>query len=110
MLFIGTSDDEKLQELANLKELGHARIPLTSPKKRDVILVDRAAGENPGLVNGDYYVIELCSKSGGRIYANVCLRGLVGMPIAELTRCREKTWKFCLFQALVALLAKTQIR
>lgn len=100
-----------MQEMANLKELGHARIPFTFPLKREVLMVDRACGERPGLVDGDYIVYELLSDKGfSRTYATVCIRGLTGMHLAELKRTRETTWKFCLYQAIVALLAKTQLR
>ncbi|XP_033226602.1 uncharacterized protein LOC117179071 [Belonocnema kinseyi] len=95
------------------KGLGHARIPRTHPKIAKYLMVDRAAGENPGLVDGDYILLEFSSKKKGkRIYADVCLRGLKGMHIVELSprREREKTWKFCFYQAVVALLAKTQLR
>ncbi|XP_014213227.1 uncharacterized protein LOC106642819 [Copidosoma floridanum] len=105
-----SSDEEELVEMANLKELGHAVIPRTLPKKRNVILVDRACGESPGLVEGDYVVFELVSKKATRSYTNICLRGTTGMHLGELERVRERTWKFCLFQALVALLTKTQFR
>lgn len=106
-----SSDDERLQELAHQKELVHARIPYTYPKKQDVLLIDRASGEHPGLVDGDYATFELLTKKGvARTYANVCLRGLTGMHLAELERSRERTWKFCLYQALVALLTRTQLR
>ncbi|XP_008204179.1 uncharacterized protein LOC103315718 [Nasonia vitripennis] len=106
-----SSDDERLQELAHQKELVHARIPYTYPKKRSILLIDRASGEHPGLVDGDYVTFELLTKKGvPRTYANVCLRGLTGMHLAELERTRETTWKFCLYQALVALLTKTQLR
>lgn len=100
-----------MQEMAALKELVHPRIPLSYPKKLDVQMVDRSTGESPGLVFGDYTIFDLESKKGDhRTYATVTLRGLVGMHMVELEREREKSWKFCLFQGLVALLAKTQLR
>lgn len=107
-----SSDDERQQELAHQKELIHARIPFTRPKADDTQFVDVACGEQPGLVDGDYVVFHLNSaKCGGpRTYTNVHLAGLAGMHLAELGRARDKTWKFCMFQALVALLAKTQLR
>ena len=108
-----TSDDEPKDDYADHKELGHARIPRTCPKSTKYLLVDRAAGEDPGLVDGDYILFQLASKKKGkRTYADVCLRGLKGMHIVELSpkRAREKTWKFCFYQAVVALLAKTQLR
>ena len=86
------------------------RLPINCPKKNEILLVDRAIGDNPGLVAGDYILYELVSKKGSRIYANVCLRGLVGMHLVELERTRENTWKFCLYQAVTALLARTQFR
>ncbi|XP_058808704.1 uncharacterized protein LOC131674205 [Phymastichus coffea] len=106
-----SSEDEMQRELAHQKELGLARIPFTYRKDDDPQLVDRDIGDTPGLVYGDYVIFQLTSqKCGDRTYANVCLRGTTGMHLAELGRAREKTWKFCVFQALVALLAKTQLR
>ena len=102
--------DVDLEELANLKELGHARIPVTCTTKSDRIFVDQACGEQPGLVYGDYAIVKFRSKGINRTLTTVTLRGLDGMQIAELKREKIKTWKFCLFQALVALLAKTQLR
>ncbi|KAG7204590.1 hypothetical protein KM043_005009 [Ampulex compressa] len=108
-----TSLDKAKRDFSDRKELGHARIPTVCPKLTKESLVDRAAGERPGLVDGDYVVFELPSKTkGDRIYADVCLRGLKGMHLPELgpLRERKKTWKFCFYQAVVALLAKTQLR
>lgn len=100
-------------DLANRKELGHVRAPVPCPESK-LGLVDRAAGERPGLVDGDYVLVELATENPqvGRTYANVVLRGLKGMHLPELSPLRERrsTWKFCLYQALVALLAKTQLR
>lgn len=101
------------KDFSDRKELGHARIPQVCPPPTRYTLVDRAAGEQPGLVDGDYIVFELPSKTrGNRVYADVCLRGLKGMHLLELglLRQRRKTWKFCFYQAVVALLAKTQLR
>lgn len=101
-------------DLANRKELGHVRAPVPCPVPKSNLMVDRAAGERPGLVDGDYVVVELATEGqqGKRVYANVVLRGLKGMHLPELGPLRERkgTWKFCLYQALVALLAKTQLR
>ncbi|XP_024937778.1 uncharacterized protein LOC107264810 isoform X2 [Cephus cinctus] len=113
-----SEEREELLELpkenfAERKELGHARIPPACPTIKSNLMVDRAAGEHPGLVDGDYVIFELVSKKkGNRTYADVCLRGMKGMHLQELegSRSREKTWKFCFYQALVALLAKTQLR
>lgn len=99
--------------MANRKELGHARLPEICPKMTKSFMVDRDAGERPGLVDGDYVVFEFYSKKRGpRVYADVCLRGLKGMHLIELSdlRDRRSTWKFCFYQAIVALLAKTQLR
>ncbi|CAK9805070.1 hypothetical protein ANTPLA_LOCUS4312 [Anthophora plagiata] len=104
--------DDPNKDYSDRKELGHARIPQTCPLPTKELLVDRAAGEQPGLVNGDYIVFELPSKArGNRVYADVCLRGLKGMHLPELglLRTRKNTWKFCFYQAVVALLAKTQL-
>lgn len=101
------------KDYSDRKELGHARIPQTCPLPTKEMLVDQAAGEQPGLVDGDYIIFELPSKTrGNRIYADVCLRGLKGMHLPELgpLRMRKNTWKFCFYQAIVALLAKTQLR
>ncbi|XP_023315140.1 uncharacterized protein LOC106652243 [Trichogramma pretiosum] len=107
----GTSDDERMEEMAHQKELGHARIPVTKPKPDIKVTIDRACGNQPGLVFGDYIYWSLTSKNNARLeYANVCLRGLTGMHLGELSRSRRTTWKFCLYQAMVALLAKTQLR
>lgn len=101
-------------DLANRKELGHVRAPVPCPVLKSNLMVDRAAGERPGLVDGDYVLVELATgdAQGKRVYANVVLRGLKGMHLPELSPLRERrnTWKFCLYQALVALLAKTQLR
>ncbi|KAI4504883.1 hypothetical protein M0802_000433, partial [Mischocyttarus mexicanus] len=99
-------------DFAMRKELGHARVPPNCPKLNK-FYVDRASGEKPGLVDGDYVIFQLSSKKKGvRVYADVCLRGLKGMHLVELAsfRNRQKTWKFCFYQAIVALLAKTQLR
>jgi len=71
--------------------------------------VDRAVGERSGLVDGDYVIVKLPSD---RVYASVVLRGLKGMHLLEMNSLRERknTWKFCFYQAVVALLAKTQLR
>ncbi|KAF7419090.1 hypothetical protein HZH68_001743 [Vespula germanica] len=101
------------EDFASMKEVGHARIPPICPKITKSFLVDRDVGERPGLVDGDYVIFEFYSKKkGARAYADVCLRGLKGMHLLELGsyRNREKTWKFCFYQAIVALLAKTQLR
>ncbi|XP_012282082.1 uncharacterized protein LOC105700631 [Orussus abietinus] len=108
-----SSLDNAKEDYADFKELGHARIPETCPKKEKNLLVDRAAGEHPGLVDGDYIVSVLSSKKrSDRVYATVCLRGLKGMHLPELdvSRTRWGTWKFCFYQAVVALLVKTQLR
>ncbi|XP_011139199.2 uncharacterized protein LOC105183045 [Harpegnathos saltator] len=101
-------------DLANRKELGHVRAPVPCPEAKSDFMVDRAAGERPGLVDGDYVVLELAAENsqGKRAHANVVLRGLKGMHLPELSplRARRATWKFCFYQALVALLAKTQLR
>ncbi|XP_014483133.1 PREDICTED: uncharacterized protein LOC106748781 [Dinoponera quadriceps] len=101
-------------DLAGRKELGHVRAPVPCPTPKSDLMVDRAAGERPGLVDGDYVVVELATDGpyGKCVYANVVLRGLKGMHLPELSPLRERrnTWKFCLYQALVALLAKTQLR
>ncbi|XP_015191552.1 PREDICTED: uncharacterized protein LOC107074545 [Polistes dominula] len=101
------------EDFAMRKELGHARLPQICPPKLNKFYVDRDAGERPGLVDGDYVIFQLFSKKKGfRVYADVCLRGLKGMHLVELgsSRDRQKTWKFCFYQAVVALLAKTQLR
>jgi hypothetical protein len=105
-----SSDDEKLEELARKKELVHARIPITYLIEQENIKVDRACGERIGLVDGDCIIYELDCGEQSRTYANLCLRGLVGMHLEELKRIRQKTWKFCLFQNIIALLVKTQLR
>ncbi|KAK9300682.1 hypothetical protein QLX08_006716 [Tetragonisca angustula] len=106
--------EDPAKDYSDRKELGHARIPQSCPPPCKMSMsVDRAAGEQPGLVNGDYIIFELPSKTqGNRIYADVCLRGLKGMHLPELgaLRTRRKTWKFCFYQAIVSLLVKTQLR
>lgn len=94
---------------ANRKELDHARVPIFDPEARQKLTADRAVGERPGLVDGDYVIVELPFN---RVYANVVLRGLKGMHLLEMSSLRERkhTWKFCFYQAVVALLAKTQLR
>ncbi|KAI4490430.1 hypothetical protein M0804_003374 [Polistes exclamans] len=111
---IGEKLTRRLKEdFAMRKELGHARLPPICCPKLNKFYVDRDAGERPGLVDGDYVIFQLSSKKKGvRVYADVCLRGLKGMHLVELgsSRDRQKTWKFCFYQAVVALLAKTQLR
>ncbi|EZA54012.1 hypothetical protein X777_05861 [Ooceraea biroi] len=104
--------DQK-RDSANRRELAHVRAPVPCPKSKLELLVDRTTGERPGLVNGDYVIVELASEGlNKRVYANVVLRGLKGMHLLELNTLRERrsTWKFCFYQAIVALLAKTQLR
>lgn len=102
------------KRFVNRRELGHVRAPVPCPKsKLESVVVDRAIGERSGLVNGDYVIVELASEeTDKRVYANVVLRGLKGMHLVELSTLRERrnTWKFCFYQAIVALLAKTQLR
>ncbi|XP_011500434.1 PREDICTED: uncharacterized protein LOC105364245 [Ceratosolen solmsi marchali] len=105
-----SSEDEKLEELAHKKELIHARIPTTRVTSYDPVMIDRACGERIALVDGDCIVYELDCGEMNRSYANLCLRGMVGMHLEELQRVRARTWKFCLFQNIVALLVKTQLR
>lgn len=102
---------DRRNDFANRKELGHVRAPVSCPKSKLESKVDRASGECPGLVNGDYVIVEL-EGPNKRVYANVVLRGLKGMHLLELSALRERknTWKFCFYQAVVALLAKTQLR
>lgn len=105
--------EDQANDYSDRKELGHARIPqiCTLPHKES--LVDRCTGEKFGLVDGDYIIFELPSKARGtRIYADVCLRGMKGMHLPELSmmRARKNTWKFCFYQGIIALLAKTQLR
>ncbi|XP_076627672.1 uncharacterized protein LOC143344925 [Colletes latitarsis] len=105
--------EDPKKDFSDRKELGHARIPQVCPLPTKETMVDRAAGEQPGLVDGDYIIFELPSRTrGNRIYADVCLHGMKGMHLLELglLRQRQKTWKFCFYQAIVALLAKTQLR
>lgn len=94
------------------KELGHPRIPVTCFKQEKYYLIDRSIGDKPGLVDGDYIIIELSSLNDNEklVYSQVCLRGLKGMHLMELNRQRDNTWKFCFYQCVVALLAKTQLR
>ncbi|XP_011692991.1 PREDICTED: uncharacterized protein LOC105453034 [Wasmannia auropunctata] len=101
--------DERKSDFANRKELGHARVLVPRPGAKLKLLVDRATGERHGLVNGDYVTVMLPSK---RVYANVVLRGTKGMHLLEMSSLRERknTWKFCFYQAVVALLVKTQLR
>ncbi|XP_076299845.1 uncharacterized protein LOC143218508 [Lasioglossum baleicum] len=105
--------DDPINDYSERKELGHARIPPICPSLAKEWMVDRAAGEQPGLVDGDYIIFELPSKGKvTKIYADRCIHGLRGMHLPELglKRQRRKTWKFCFYQAIVALLAKTQLR
>lgn len=109
MLFADDSEEDELEELAKMKELNHARVPITELKKgEDKMLVDRCCGPSTGLVFGDYIVVELKSSEASRSIAYVTLHGLKGMHIAELEREFETAWKFDMYQAMVALLAKTQ--
>lgn len=105
---------EQRSDFANRKELGHVRARVQCPDPKLELLVDRAIGERPGLVDGDYVIVELDAAEGQdrRVYANVVLRGLKGMHLPELSSLRERrnTWKFCFYQAVVALLARTQLR
>ncbi|XP_036146275.1 uncharacterized protein LOC114254284 [Monomorium pharaonis] len=104
---------QQKSDFANRKELCYVRVPPPRPKLKLEKSVDhRAAGNRPGLVNGDYVIVELRSPLEiKRIYAIVVLRGMRGMHLLEMTsRERRNTWKFCFYQAIVALLAKTQLR
>ncbi|XP_066601035.1 uncharacterized protein [Prorops nasuta] len=103
-------EEEKL-EFAIAKELGHARIPPICPNP-EVILIDRAVGDQQGLVDGDYVSFAMLSMRNLRVHSAVLIRGSKGMRLHDLCCFRERrnTWKFCFYQALVALLAKTQIR
>ncbi|KAL6257185.1 hypothetical protein P5V15_012115 [Pogonomyrmex californicus] len=103
---------EQRSDFANRKELGHVRVPVSYPEMELSYMMNRAAGERPGLVDGDYVIVQLQSKRKSRVYANVVLHGLKGMHLPELSQLRERrnTWKFCFYQAIVALLAKTQLR
>ncbi|XP_015117284.1 uncharacterized protein LOC107041307 [Diachasma alloeum] len=106
-------NNDEPDNFAHYKELGHARIPVSCPRSEKLLLVDRASGDHPGLVDGEYVISELASEADeNRVYTQVCLRGTKGMRVIELSgaRAREKTWKFCFYQAIVALLAKTQLR
>lgn len=100
---------QRRSNFANRKELGHVRMPVSHPDSKEKLLVDCAVGERPGLVDGDYVIVELPTK---RVYAYVVLHGLKGMHLLEMSSLRERTytWKFCFYQAVVALLAKTQFR
>ncbi|KAL0120014.1 hypothetical protein PUN28_007996 [Cardiocondyla obscurior] len=100
---------ERKSDFANRKELGHVRASAMSHPKPKRKTMDRAVGERPGLVDGDYVIVELPT---GRVYAYVVLRGLKGMHLLEMSSLRERrnTWKFCFYQAVVALLARTQLR
>lgn len=105
--------EDQANDYSDRKELGHARIPQICILPHKESLVDRCTGEKFGLVDGDYIIFELPSKSRGtRIYADVCLRGMKGMHLPELSvmRARKNTWKFCFYQGIIALLAKTQLR
>ncbi|XP_018306990.1 uncharacterized protein [Mycetomoellerius zeteki] len=102
--------NQQRSDFANRKELGHVRVPVSYSESRLKLLVDCAIGDQrPGLVDGDYTIVEIPSK---RVYAYVVLRGLKGMHLLEIStmRVRRNTWKFCFYQAIVALLAKTQLR
>lgn len=103
---------DQRSDFANRKELSHVRVPVTCPEAKEMLLVDRAVGERPGLVDGDYVIVGFASKERNNVYANVVLRGLKGMHLPELSPLRERrnTWKFCFYQAVIALLAKTQLR
>lgn len=104
--------DVDVDDYATCRELGHARVPaVCQTTKKTHQIVDQSTGERPGLVDGDYVTCEFESKGDDRlVYTQVCLRGTKGMHLIELARERTKTWKFCFYQALVALLAKTQLR
>ncbi|XP_029666284.1 uncharacterized protein LOC115237416 [Formica exsecta] len=105
---------EQRSDFANRKELGHVRKRVQCADSKLKLLIDRAVGERPGLVDGDYVIVEFDAPEGQdrRVYANVVLRGLKGMHLPELSSLRERrnTWKFCFYQAVVALLARTQLR
>lgn len=105
---------EQRSDFANRKELGHVRTRVQCADSKLKLLIDRAVGERPGLVDGDYVIVEFDAPEGQdrRVYANVILRGLKGMHLPELSSLRERrnTWKFCFYQAVVALLARTQLR
>ncbi|XP_048505518.1 uncharacterized protein LOC105683224 [Athalia rosae] len=109
-----SASGEPEDDFASHIELWHARIPPECPSERsNPPMIDRAIGLNSSLVSGDYILTETVSKKkGNRVYATACLRGLVGMHIAELDalRARVKTWKWCFYQAIIALLVKTQLR
>ncbi|XP_024871501.1 uncharacterized protein LOC112454376 [Temnothorax curvispinosus] len=100
---------EQKSDFANRKELGHARAPISRPESKQKLMVDRSAGKRLGLVDGEYVILELPFD---RVYANVVLHGQKGMHAREMYPSRERrnTWKFCFYQAIVALLAKTQLR
>ncbi|XP_020289328.1 uncharacterized protein LOC109857441 [Pseudomyrmex gracilis] len=100
-------------DFANRKELGRVRAMVKCSRDTLRSMTSRAVGDRSGLVNGDYVIVELTPEGRDRrVYANVVLRGLKGMHIPELSQLRERrnTWKFCFHQAIVALLAKTQLR
>ncbi|XP_018359681.1 PREDICTED: uncharacterized protein LOC108758934 isoform X1 [Trachymyrmex cornetzi] len=102
--------NQQRSDFANRKELGHVRVPVSYLESRLKLSVDCAVGDQrPGLVDGDYMTVKLPSE---RVYAYVVLRGLKGMHLLEISSLRERrnTWKFCFYQAIVALLAKTQLR
>lgn len=103
---------EQKSDFANRKELGHVRAPESYPESRQKLLVDRAVGEHRGLVDGDYVAVEIMSPLRKHVYVYVVLHGLKGMHLLELSSLRQRvnTWKFCFYQAVVALLAKTQLR
>lgn len=100
---------QQRSDFANRKELDYVRVPVSYPESKRKLTVERAVGERPGLVDGDYVIVKLPFN---RVYANVVLRGLKGMHLLEMSLLRERknTWKFCFYQAVVALLAKTQLR
>lgn len=104
--------DELNDNFADFKELGHARIPTTCSEVEKKVQIDRSSGDHPGLVDGDYISSELASVNyENRIYTAVCLRGTEGMHLIELSeqRARQKTWKFCFYQAIVALDRKSVV-
>lgn len=87
---------EQRRDFANRKELGHVRARVRCADPKLELLVDRAVGERPGLVDGDYVIVEFDASEGRdrRVYANVVLRGLKGMHLPELGPLRERrnTW------------------
>ncbi|XP_051174843.1 uncharacterized protein LOC127290379 isoform X2 [Leptopilina boulardi] len=97
----------------NFQELGCARISPIFMKNTNYLFVDQAAGSNSGLVNGDFLKFEFISKKKEKIVnLDVCLRGFRGMHVTELSskRAKGKSWKFCFYQAITAILTKTQLR